>query len=102
MQTTITKNQNDFFSDKVIGHPAGLFVLFFTEMWERFSYYGMRALLVLFLTSAVTGANPGWGWPRETALAIYGSYTSLAYLTPILGGYVADKIIGYRAAVVIG
>lgn len=102
MQTTTAENRNDFFNDRVIGHPAGLFVLFFTEMWERFSYYGMRALLVLFLTSSVMGANPGWGWPRETALAIYGSYTSLAYLTPILGGYIADKIIGYRSAVIVG
>ncbi len=102
MQTAISKDSNDFFSDRVIGHPAGLFVLFFTEMWERFSYYGMRALLVLFLTTSITGANPGWGWPRETALAIYGSYTSMAYLTPILGGYIADKIIGYRSAVIVG
>ncbi|WP_293301912.1 peptide MFS transporter [Pedobacter sp. UBA4863] len=102
MQANTAENQNDFFNDRVIGHPAGLFVLFFTEMWERFSYYGMRALLVLFLTSSIIGANPGWGWPRETALAIYGSYTSLAYLTPILGGYIADKIIGYRSAVIVG
>ncbi|MCJ0743138.1 peptide MFS transporter [Pedobacter montanisoli] len=102
MQVTTAESNNDLFKDKVIGHPAGLFVLFFTEMWERFSYYGMRALLVLFLTSSITGMNPGWGWPRETALAIYGSYTSLAYLTPILGGYIADKIIGYRAAVIVG
>lgn len=93
---------NDFFKSKVLGHPSGLFVLFFTEMWERFSYYGMRALLVLFLTSSIIGDNPGWGWPRENALALYGSYTSLAYLTTILGGYVADKIIGYRWAVVLG
>jgi len=90
------------FDRKVIGHPEGLFVLFFTEMWERFSYYGMRALLVLFLTSSLTGDNPGWGWERESALAIYGSYTSLAYLTPILGGYIADRIIGYRWAVILG
>lgn len=101
MHQTIESN-NDFFKNKVLGHPAGLFVLFFTEMWERFSYYGMRALLVLFLTSAIIGGNPGWGWPRESALAIYGSYTSLAYLTPIMGGYIADKIIGYRSAVIIG
>lgn len=93
---------NDFFKTNVLGHPAGLFVLFFTEMWERFSYYGMRALLVLFLTSSIMGDNPGWGWPREHAMAIYGSYTSLAYLTPILGGYIADRIIGYRWAVVVG
>jgi len=93
---------DSFFKSNVLGHPAGLFVLFFTEMWERFSYYGMRALLVLFLTSSIMGDNPGWGWPREQAMAIYGSYTSLAYLTPILGGYIADKIIGYRWAVVVG
>lgn len=90
------------FDRKVIGHPEGLFVLFFTEMWERFSYYGMRALLVLFLISSITGENPGWGWERENAMAIYGSYTALAYLTPILGGYIADRIIGYRWAVVLG
>lgn len=101
MQATLN-SQDNFFKDKVLGHPAGLFVLFFTEMWERFSYYGMRALLVIFLTTALMGQNPGWGWPREYALAIYGSYTSLAYLTPILGGYIADKLIGYRWAVIIG
>jgi len=95
-------SSNDFFKSNVLGHPSGLFVIFFTEMWERFSYYGMRALLVLFLTSSILGDNPGWGWPREHALAIYGSYTSLAYLTPILGGYIADKIIGYRWAVIYG
>ncbi|MDP2089146.1 MAG: peptide MFS transporter [Flavobacteriaceae bacterium] len=91
---------NDFFKSNVLGHPAGLFVLFFTEMWERFSYYGMRALLVLFLTSAIM--DGGWGWPRENALALYGTYTSMVYLTPILGGYIADKYIGNRWAVVIG
>lgn len=96
------ESPNNFFESKVLGHPAGLFVLFFTEMWERFSYYGMRALLVLFLTSSIMGDNPGWGWPRAHALAIYGSYTGLAYLTPILGGYIADKIIGYRWAVLVG
>ncbi len=98
----LSTTNNDFFKSTVLGHPSGLFVLFFTEMWERFSYYGMRALLVLFLTSSIMGDNPGWGWPREHAMAIYGSYTSLAYLTPILGGYIADKIIGYRWAVVVG
>jgi len=102
MNTQSLDTPNNFFENKVIGHPAGLFVLFFTEMWERFSYYGMRALLVLFLTSSIIGDNPGWGWPREYALAIYGSYTGLAYLTPILGGYIADKIIGYRWAVIVG
>ena len=96
MSTTIDK----IFKDKVLGHPAGLFVLFFTEMWERFSYYGMRALLVMFFTASLM--DEGWGWPREYAYAIFGTYTSLVYLSTLLGGYFADKIIGYRYAVVIG
>ena len=96
MNTTIDK----IFKDKVLGHPAGLFVLFFTEMWERFSYYGMRALLVMFFTASLM--DEGWGWPREYAYAIFGTYTSLVYLSTLLGGYFADKIIGYRYAVVIG
>ncbi|MEX2483192.1 MAG: MFS transporter, partial [Brumimicrobium sp.] len=77
----------DFFKTQVMGHPAGLFVLFFTEMWERFSYYGMRAILVLFLVSSF--GLGGWDWPREHALALYGTYTAMVYLTPILGGYLA-------------
>ncbi|MGB0788392.1 MAG: peptide MFS transporter [Marinirhabdus sp.] len=88
------------FKDKVLGHPAGLFVLFFTEMWERFSYYGMRALLVMFFTASLL--DSGWGWPREHAFAIFGTYTSLVYLSTLLGGYMADKKIGYRLAVVVG
>src|SRR5690606_19512033 len=91
---------NQFFKSNVLGHPSGLFVLFFTEMWERFSYYGMRALLVLFLTSSLL--NDGWGWPREYALALFGTYTGLVYLSTLLGGYFADKILGYRWAMVIG
>ncbi len=87
---------------KVLGHPSGLFVLFFTEMWERFSYYGMRALLVIFLIGEMTGDNPGWGWERSAALSLLGTYALCVYLTPIIGGYIADKIIGYRNAVVIG
>ena len=86
----------------VLGHPSGLFVLFFTEMWERFSYYGMRALLVIFLISSMDDANPGWGWDREDALSLLGTYALMVYLTPIVGGYIADKMIGYRYAVVIG
>ncbi|NQX77196.1 peptide MFS transporter [Gilvibacter sp.] len=85
----------------VLGHPSGLFVLFFTEMWERFSYYGMRALLVLFLTAAIIGEG-GWGWERSEALLLYGWYTGLVYITPIIGGFIADKIMGYRNAVVLG
>tara|TARA_B100001059_G_scaffold218708_1_gene239163 strand:+ start:293 stop:2041 length:1749 start_codon:yes stop_codon:yes gene_type:complete len=95
--TTAIENM---FKDKVLGHPAGLFVLFFTEMWERFSYYGMRALLVMFFTASLL--DGGWGWPREHAYAIFGTYTSMVYLSTLLGGYFADKKIGYRYAVVIG
>jgi POT family proton-dependent oligopeptide transporter len=97
-----TTQQDDFFSSKVLGHPAGLFVLFFTEMWERFSFYGMRVLLINFLTMAVIGYNPGWEWSAENAGALFGTYAGLLYLTPILGGLIADKLIGYRWAVVIG
>lgn len=97
----ITSN-NDFFKSKVLGHPSGLFVLFFTEMWERFSFYGMRVLLILFLTAAITGENPGWGWNAENAGSLYGTYAMLLYITPIFGGIIADRYIGYRWAVVIG
>lgn len=98
-----TENANpDFFESKVLGHPSGLFVLFFTEMWERFSFYGMRILLILFLTAAIMGDNPGWGWSAENAGALYGTYAMLLYITPIFGGIIADRYIGYRWAVVIG
>ncbi|WP_298516941.1 peptide MFS transporter [uncultured Kordia sp.] len=94
---------DNLFKDKVIGHPAGLFVIFFTEMWERFSFYGMRILLVIFLTAPLFGVDhPGWDWPRENALALIGTYGSLLYLTPIVGGWIADKYTGYKLAVVIG
>ncbi|MGB0480591.1 MAG: peptide MFS transporter, partial [Flavobacteriaceae bacterium] len=77
-------------------------VLFFTEMWERFSYYGMRAILVIFLTGVVTGDNPGWGWSTPAALSLLGTYAMFVYLTPLVGGWLADNKIGYRMAVVIG
>lgn len=96
----LRKDSEKFFETQVIGHPAGLFVLFFTEMWERFSYYGMRALLVLFFTASLM--DHGWGWPKEHALAIFGSYTALVYLSTMLGGYFADKVIGFRWAVLVG
>jgi proton-dependent oligopeptide transporter, POT family len=96
-----TENATDqFFKSTVLGHPSGLFVLFFTEMWERFSFYGMRALLVMFFTS--TALNGGWDWTREQAMALFGSYVGLVYLSTMMGGYFADKKIGYRWAVVIG
>jgi len=95
-----TNSTDQFFKSTVLGHPSGLFVLFFTEMWERFSFYGMRALLVMFLTSSLI--NGGWEWNREQAMALFGSYVGLVYLSTMLGGYFADKVIGYRYAVVLG
>lgn len=92
--------QHDIFKSQVLGHPSALFVLFFTEMWERFSYYGMRALLVLFLVSSV--GLGGWDWPREHAMALYGTYLALVYWTPIIGGRIADLYIGSRKAVLVG
>ena len=77
------------------GHPPGLFVLFFAEMWERFSYYGMRALLVFYLTKH-------WLFSDEKAGVIYGAYTALVYITPVLGGYLADRYLGQRKAVLFG
>jgi POT family proton-dependent oligopeptide transporter len=82
-------------SDQVLGHPKGLFILFFTEMWERFSYYGMRALLTLYLTKHMLFGD-------ETAALIYGSYTSLVYAVPVLGGLIADRYLGFRKAVTLG
>jgi len=93
-------NGSDLNQKTIFDHPSGLFVLFFTEMWERFSYYGMRAILVLFLTSSIL--NEGWGWERKDALELFAWYTSLVYLTPLLGGFLADKVLGYRNAVVLG
>lgn len=96
------KARSNFFDTQVLGHPAGLFVLFFTEMWERFSFYGMRVLLINFLTMAMIGYNPGWQWTTENAGALFGTYVMLLYLTPIVGGIIADRFTGYRWAIVIG
>ena len=84
------------------GHPRGLSTLFFTEVWERFSYYGMRALLVLFMTAAASGANAGLGMDIRTSTAIYGLYTSMVYLLALPGGWVADKLWGQQRAVFVG
>lgn len=94
----------DFFKSKVLGSPSGLFILFFTEMWERFSFYGMRVLLIQFLTAAVIFGSPmsGWGWSAEEAGALYGTYAMLLYITPIFGGVIADKYLGSRWSVIIG
>jgi len=79
----------------ILGHPKGLFVLFFAEMWERFSYYGMRALLIFYLTKH-------WLFSDERASVIYGAYTALVYITPVIGGYLADRYLGQRKAVLYG
>ncbi len=84
------------------GHPRGLATLFFTEMWERFSYYGMRALLTLFMTTATVGVNPGLGFDVATAGAIYGLYTSLVYILALPGGWLADNLWGQRKAIWVG
>lgn len=85
-----------------LNHPKGLYILFATEMWERFSYYGMRALMVLTLIAGTNAANPGFGWSESEALILYGWYTGLVYFTPLFGGWFADHIIGQRKSVVIG
>ncbi len=84
------------------GHPRGLATLFFTEMWERFSYYGMRALLVLFMTAPLAVVNPGLGFGEAKAAAVYGLYTSLVYLLALPGGWIADNLWGQRRAVFVG
>ena len=92
MDTALTNDENIF------GHKPGLFVLFFTEMWERFSYYGMRVLLVVFLVEVAFDEK----WSRADALALYGIYTGFVYFTPMIGGILADKLLGYRNAVLLG
>jgi len=86
------------------GHPVGLYVLFFTEMWERFSYYGMRALLVLYMAATTMENDPqsGLGWSNTEALALYGWYTMLVYISSIPGGMIADKLLGQKRTVLIG
>src|SRR5215213_2684936 len=79
----------------LLGHPRGLGLLFVAEMWERFSYYGMRALLVLYLVNALR-------WDSARAANLYGTYTMLVYLTPLIGGYLADRLIGTRRSLVLG
>jgi dipeptide/tripeptide permease len=97
MSKRIFENQKELF-----GHPAGLYVLFFTEMWERFSYYGMRAILSLYMARSLADANPGLGYDAGTSLAIYGWYTMLVYVVSIPGGILADKFIGQKRSVFLG
>ena len=100
MSTTALKpHQKELF-----GQPIGLYILFLTEMWERFSYYGMRALLVLYMTTETIGDDrgAGLGWTSKEALALYGWYTMLVYVMSIPGGMIADKLIGQKKAVLLG
>ena len=100
MSSTDTLNSQK----QIFGHPAGLYVLFFTEMWERFSYYGMRAILVLYLVAESTPdtINPGLNWETGAALSLYGTYTMLVYVASIPGGWIADNILGQKKSVLYG
>ncbi|MBL7472995.1 peptide MFS transporter [Robertkochia sediminum] len=97
MSAIAQKTQKELF-----GHPVGLFILFFTEMWERFSYYGMRAILVLYLVAETQSSNAGLGWTNAEALSLYGWYTMLVYVSSIPGGWIADKFLGAKRSVLVG
>ena len=89
--------------EQLWGHPKGLYVLFFTELWERFSYYGMRAILVLYVVAQATGGeHGGLGWSKTEALALYGWYTMFVYVASIPGGWLADRVFGQKRAVMYG
>ena len=88
--------------DTLWGHPKGLYILFFTELWERFSYYGMRAILVLYLTAKNGNGNPGLGWDNVSALQLYGWYTMLVYAMSVPGGLLADRLLGQKKTVMLG
>jgi len=93
-------NSADLDRGGIAGHPKGLSTLFFTELWERFSYYGMRAILILFMVASPE--KGGLGFPTEKAAAIYGLYTGAVYFTSIPGGFIADRLLGLRRAVLLG
>jgi len=98
----LEKESSTIQREELWGHPKGLYILFFTELWERFSYYGMRAILVLYLISSVTGDNPGYGWEESDALVLYGWYTMAVYVMSIPGGWLADRFWGQKKTVLIG
>ena len=102
MQIDQNHPQHAMNGPQLFGHPVGLYFLFLTELWERFSYYGMRALFVLFLTASATSGNPGYGWDNEAALSLYGWYTMLVYVASIPGGVLADKLLGQKKVVMLG
>ncbi|KAF2519967.1 peptide MFS transporter [Flavobacterium salilacus subsp. salilacus] len=97
--SAITKQPHE---KELFGHPVGLYILFLTEMWERFSYYGMRALLTLYMARSAMDANPGLGWSNSESLALYGWYTMLVYVMSIPGGIVADRYLGQKKSVLVG
>lgn len=97
MASTTTAINKEF-----MGHPVGLFVLFFTEMWERFSYYGMRGILVLYMATSATAIDPGLGWTNKDAIWLYGWYTMLVYVASIPGGWIADQFLGQKKTVMLG
>jgi proton-dependent oligopeptide transporter, POT family len=100
MDTTIDVKKSDEKIEVSKKHPPGLYLLFFTEMWERFSYYGMRAILVLYLTTSFIGG--GLSFKESTAMSIYGFFTGAVYLTPLVGGYLSDRFLGRRLAITMG
>ena len=87
---------------ELFGHPIGLYILFFTELWERFSYYGMRALLTLYIATSATAIDPGLGWSNKDSIWLYGWYTMLVYVAAIPGGWLADKFLGQKKTVMLG
>jgi dipeptide/tripeptide permease len=93
---------NQVHQKELLGHPVGLFILFFTEMWERFSYYGMRGILVLYIATSATAIDPGLGWSNKDAIWLYGWYTMLVYVASIPGGWIADKFLGQKKTVMLG
>ncbi|SHH75785.1 peptide MFS transporter [Ferrimonas marina] len=96
-------SSHNFDRGEFLGHPKGLFLLFTTELWERFSYYAMRAILVLYLVDKVSNdGGHGLGWTQADALSLYGTFTGLVYLTPLIGGWLADNYLGQRKAILIG
>lgn len=95
-------NSTSSITKEFMGHPIGLFVLFFTELWERFSYYGMRALLTLYIATSATAVDPGLGWSTKDAIWLYGWYTMLVYVASIPGGWIADKFLGQKKTVMLG
>jgi POT family proton-dependent oligopeptide transporter len=89
-------------NQEIFGHPRGLFYLFFAELWERFSYYGMRALLTLYMVNEFFTYITDEAYREEVSFGIFAAYGSLVYATPVLGGMIADKFIGFKKSIMLG